>query len=179
MRQTPELLARAKRIRLAVFDVDGVLTDGSLYLGENGNEYKAFNVRDGLGMVMLRKTGCHLAVITARSSSIVAERMQSLGINHVFQGQDDKKVAMLELVKHLDLQREQILYLGDDLVDLPAMQQSGFPVAVADAHPLVKEASLAITDAPGGRGAAREVCEFLMHAQDTFAAQVKRILGEE
>ena len=179
MQLTPELRNLAERVRLAVFDVDGVLTDGSLYLGEDGNEYKAFNVRDGLGMVMLRKSGCHLAVITARSSSIVAERMQTLGINHIYQGQDDKEVAMLDLAKRLELNREQILYLGDDLIDLPAMQQAGLPVAVADAHPLVKQASLAITDAPGGHGAAREVCEFLMHAQDTFAAQVKRIHGEE
>ena len=178
MKETPALMESARQIALAVFDVDGVLTDGSLYLGENGNEYKAFNVRDGLGMVMLKETGCHIAVITARSSSIVADRMQSLGIDHVYQGQNDKRVALLDLAKQLNIDLDKILYVGDDLVDLPAMQQIGLPIAVADAHPVVKENSAAVTEAAGGRGAVREVCEFIMRSQDTFQKHLGQYLDK-
>ncbi len=177
MQTTPELIALAREVKLAVFDVDGVLTDGSLYLGENGNEYKAFNVRDGLGLVMLRDSGCELAVITARSSTIVADRMQSLGINHVYQGQDDKRVALLGLMEKLDIQPSQVMYLGDDLIDLPAMKKVGLPIAVADAHARVKEMAAAVTEANGGRGAAREVCEFIMQAQGTFADRLQQYLS--
>ncbi|MCG8325999.1 MAG: 3-deoxy-manno-octulosonate-8-phosphatase KdsC [Thiotrichales bacterium] len=170
MQVTAELREKAGRIKLVVFDVDGVLTDGSLYLGEDGNEFKAFNVKDGLGMVMLRQSGCQLAVITARRTSIVADRMATLGINHVYQGQDDKRMALLDLAKQLNLQPEAILYVGDDLIDLPAMRIAGLPVAVADAHAEVKQHALAITDANGGHGAAREVCEFVLSAQGRWQA---------
>jgi len=174
METTAELREKAKDIKLAVFDVDGVLTDGSLYLGENGNEYKAFNVRDGLGMVMLKETGCHIAVITARSSTIVADRMQSLGIDHVYQGLNDKKVALLSLANKLGIDTGEILYVGDDLIDLPAMRQVGLPIAVADAHAIVKQHSLAVTQAEGGRGAVREVCEFIMSAQGSFQNKLEQ-----
>lgn len=176
MKTSNEIRDLAQKIKLAVFDVDGVLTDGSLYLGENGNEYKAFNVRDGLGLVMLKESGCQLAVITARSSSIVAERMQSLGIEHVYQGQNDKRIALLDLADKLKIKMQHIMYLGDDLIDLPAMSQVGLPLAVADAHDKVKEHSLGVTDACGGRGAAREVCEMIMVAQDTFNDRLDQYL---
>ena len=176
MQTTDELQQLASRIRLAVFDVDGVLTDGSLYLGENGNEYKAFNVKDGHGMVMLRESGCYLAVITSRSSTIVAERMRSLGIEHVYQGQNDKRVALLDLSNKLEIEPGDILYVGDDVIDLPAMRRVGFPVAVADAHPLVKENALAVTEAIGGRGAVREVCEFILAAQGELQAKLDQYL---
>ncbi|MDX1519330.1 MAG: 3-deoxy-manno-octulosonate-8-phosphatase KdsC [Gammaproteobacteria bacterium] len=176
MQTTDELQQLASRIRLAVFDVDGVLTDGSLYLGENGNEYKAFNVKDGHGMVMLRESGCYLAVITSRSSTIVAERMRSLGIEHVYQGQNDKRVALLDLSNKLEIEPGDILYVGDDVIDLPAMRRVGFPVAVADAHPLVKENALAVTEAIGGRGAVREVCEFILAAQGKLQAKLDQYL---
>lgn len=174
METTAEVLKKAQDIKLAVFDVDGVLTDGYLYLGENGNEYKAFNVRDGLGMVMLKETGCHIAVITGRSSSIVADRMQSLGIDHVYQGQNDKQVALLSLANELGIDKGEILYVGDDLIDLPAMCQVGLPIAVADAHAVVKQHALAVTQAEGGRGAVREVCEFLMTAQGSFQNKLEQ-----
>jgi 3-deoxy-D-manno-octulosonate 8-phosphate phosphatase (KDO 8-P phosphatase) len=172
-----ELLEKAAKIKLAVFDVDGVLTDGKLILGESGNEYKAFHVRDGLGMVMLKESGCHIAVITARSSSIVAERMTSLGIEYVYQGEKDKGDRLMKLIDELGIQREQVAYVGDDLIDLPAMTKVGLPVAVADARPEVKEHADLITEGRGGQGAVREVCELIMKAQGIFEEQLKSYLS--
>lgn len=160
------------------FDVDGVLTDGGLILGENGNEYKIFNVRDGHGLIMLRNSGCNIAVVTARSSKIVAERMQALGIEYVYQGQNDKAEAIKQLKNKLQLEKEQVAYVGDDLIDLPAMQQSGLSIAVADAHPKVIEYADWTTSAMGGRGAAREVCELIMQSQDALDSHIQTYLQE-
>lgn len=170
-----DLTEKAKKISLVVFDIDGVLTDGGLILGENGNEYKVFNVRDGQGMVMLRESGCEVAVITARSSNIVAERMATLGIEFVFQGQNDKGKTLVELMQKLDKSREQTAYVGDDFIDLPAMRRSGLAIAVADAHPLVQEQADWVTSARGGHGAAREVCEFIMQARGVFQSTLQRM----
>lgn len=160
-----EPIDRARRLQLLVFDVDGVLTDGTLYLCDAGTEYKAFNSRDGHGMVMLRESGMTLAIITGRQSEVVRLRMQSLGITHVYQGQRDKLPAYEALRDKLGLADEQVGYVGDDVVDLPVLRRVGFAVAVADAHPLVRTHAHWITGAPGGRGAAREVCEFVLEAQ--------------
>ena len=156
---------RARAIELVVFDVDGVLTDGSLYLGDDGQEYKAFNSRDGHGMTMLRQAGLAMAVITGRQSEVVRIRMESLGVDHVYQGQRDKRPAYESLRDACGLLNEQVAYVGDDVVDLPVMRQVGLAIAVADAHPLVKAHSHWQTQSPGGRGAAREVCEALLEAQ--------------
>ncbi|NKN33842.1 3-deoxy-manno-octulosonate-8-phosphatase KdsC [Marichromatium bheemlicum] len=164
-----EIRNRAAAIRLAIFDVDGVLTDGSLYLGDDGQEYKAFNARDGHGMVMLRDSGVTLAVITGRSSRVVSMRMKSLGVNHVYQGQRDKLAAYLELRERLGVEDTAVAYLGDDVIDLPVMRQVGFAAAVADAHPMVRAEAHWHTTAGGGRGAAREFCELIMDAQGTLA----------
>lgn len=172
------IIKKAKKIRLVTFDVDGVLTDGGLILGENGNEYKIFNVRDGHGLVMLRESGCYIAVVTARSSKIVAERMQALGIEYVYQGQNDKAEAITLLKKKLQLEKEQVAYVGDDLIDLPAMRQSGLSIAVANAHPKVIEYADWTTSAAGGRGAAREVCELIMKSQDTLDTFIQTYLQE-
>ncbi|MBM2829587.1 MAG: 3-deoxy-D-manno-octulosonate 8-phosphate phosphatase [Gammaproteobacteria bacterium] len=171
-----DVIEKAKRICLAVFDVDGVLTNGGLILGESGDEYKIFHVRDGQGLVMLRDSGCHIAVITARSSKIVSERMASLGIEYVYQGQNDKGKAFLELMDNLKLGREQTAYVGDDVMDLPAMNRAGLAIAVADAHPLVKEHAHWTTTAAGGNGAAREVCDLIMQSQGTLQAQIQHFL---
>ncbi len=171
------ILEKAANIKLVVFDVDGVLTDGKLILGESGNEYKSFHVRDGHGLVMLLETGCKIAVITARSSNIVAERMQSLGIKYVFQGEKDKGSRLLKLIEELGLEREQVAYVGDDVIDLPAMIHVGLPIAVADAHIEVKNNAAWITDNLGGQGAAREVCELIMHAQNKYDDRIKRYLS--
>jgi 3-deoxy-D-manno-octulosonate 8-phosphate phosphatase (KDO 8-P phosphatase) len=172
-----ELLEKAANIKLAVFDVDGVLTDGKLILGESGNEYKAFHVRDGHGLVMLLESGCKIAVITARSSKIVAERMSSLGIEYVYQGEKDKGARLMKLIEELGLNREQVAYVGDDVIDLPAMTKVGLPIAVADARPEVKEHANWVTEERGGQGAVREVCEFIMKAQGNFDERIKAYLS--
>ncbi len=170
------IMEKAANIKLAVFDVDGVLTDGKLILGESGNEYKSFHVRDGHGLVMLLETGCKIAVITARSSNIVAERMESLGIKYVFQGEKDKGARLLKLIEELGLVQEQVAYVGDDVIDLPAMIHVGLPIAVADAHIEVKNIAAWITKNRGGLGAAREVCELIMRAQNKYDDRIKRYL---
>lgn len=171
------LIEKAANIKLAVFDVDGVLTDGKLILGENGNEYKSFHVRDGHGLVMLLESGCKIAVITARSSKIVAERMESLGIEYVYQGEKDKGARLMKLIAELGLEREQVAYVGDDVIDLPAMIKVGLPIAVADARPEVKQHADWITEDRGGQGAVREVCELIMKAQGKFDDRIKTYLS--
>jgi len=163
-----DILERARQVRLVIFDVDGVLTDGSLFLGDDGQEYKAFHSRDGHGMKMLQHTGVTLAIITGRTSEVVRIRMEHLGITHVYQGQDDKLQAYESLKNILRLSDERIAYVGDDVVDLPIMRRVGLAVTVADAHPLARNHSHWQTRSPGGRGAAREVCELIMEAQDTL-----------
>ncbi len=165
MEENTLVIDKARKIKLIVFDVDGVLTDGKLYLGENGNEYKAFNTRDGLGLVMLKNAGYHVAVITGRSSKIVSERMEALGINYLYQGQENKKEALMDILGKLGLSPEESAYLGDDLIDLPAMNRVGLSIAVNDAHPFVIKSAHAVTENRGGKGAAREVCEFILKAQ--------------
>lgn len=173
-----KILKRAAQIELVIFDVDGVLTNGGLILGENGNEYKAFHTRDGLGLVMLRDSGCHIAVISGRSSSIVSERMLALGIEYVYQGQTDKGEALNDLLGKLDIDAQATAYVGDDFIDLPAMRRVGLAIAVADAHPLVIEHAHWTTAENGGRGAAREVCELIMHAKGTLDAQIQQFLDD-
>jgi 3-deoxy-D-manno-octulosonate 8-phosphate phosphatase (KDO 8-P phosphatase) len=169
---------RAEKIELAIFDVDGVLTNGGLILGENGNEYKAFHSRDGLGLVMLRDSGCHIAVISGRTSSIVSERMAALGIESVYQGQNDKGKALEDLLNELNVDAQATAYVGDDFIDLPAMRRVGLAIAVADAHPLVIKHAHWITKEKGGHGAAREVCELIMHARGTLDSQIKQFLND-
>jgi len=165
------LLAKAVPIRLVIFDVDGVLTDGSLYLGEKGEEYKAFYSRDGLGMKMLQDSGVKIAIITARNSPVVAHRMQALGIQQVLQGQADKLAAFQRLIAQLQLSCEQVAYVGDDINDIPVLIQVGLAIAVADAHFLTVTYAHWQTQAVGGRGAVREVCELIMEAQGTLLTQ--------
>ena len=171
------LIEKATNIKLAVFDVDGVLTDGKLILGESGNEYKSFHVRDGHGLVMLLETGCKIAVITARSSKIVAERMASLGIEYVYQGEKDKGSRLMKLIDELGLEHKHVAYVGDDVIDLPAMTKVGLPIAVADARPEVKDYADWVTEERGGQGAVREVCELIMKAQGKFDDKIKAYLS--
>jgi len=172
-----DIIARARAVRLVVFDVDGVLTDGALFIDTEGREHKVFHSRDGHGMKMLRDCGVELAIITGRSSPAVTHRMASLGIEHVFQGQQDKLPAFRQLLLTLGLEAEQAAYVGDDVVDLPIMRRVGFAVAVADAHPLVKRHAHWQTANPGGRGAARDVCELIMEAQGRLDAALERYLA--
>lgn len=171
-----DIMERAGGIRLVIFDVDGVLTDGSLYLGDDGQEYKAFNSKDGHGMKMLQDSGVEIAIITGRTSQVVALRMESLGIRHVYQGKLEKLPAFLELKGKLNLGSEQIAYVGDDVIDLPIMNRVGLAIAVGDAHPFVKQHAHWQTTAGGGRGAAREVCDLLMDAQGNLEGAMAHYL---
>jgi 3-deoxy-D-manno-octulosonate 8-phosphate phosphatase (KDO 8-P phosphatase) len=171
-----DILEKAAQIRLVIFDVDGVLTDGSLYLGDDGQEYKAFNSRDGHGMKMLQATGVEIGIITGRTSQVVQHRMDGLGIRHVYQGKQEKLPAFEELVAKLGLPPHQVAYVGDDVVDLPVMRRVGLAIAVQDAAPLVKQHAHWTTDHGGGRGAARDVCELIMRAQGTLDAQLQHYL---
>jgi len=167
-----EILERAKNIKLVVFDVDGVLTDGSLFYGDNGEEYKAFYARDGLGMKLLMRTGVDIGIITARNSQLVKHRMDGLGIKHLYQGRLDKLTAFDDLIKKLNLSYEQTAFVGDDVVDLPVMKKVGLSVTVQDAHPLVIDNAHWQTPLNGGRGAARNVCELIMQSQNTLDEQL-------
>ena len=169
-----DILEKAKNIKLVIFDVDGVLTDGSIVIGDDGEEYKAFHSRDGHGMKLLQYTGVEIGIITGRTSRVVEHRMQSLGINYVYQGQRVKLPAFEEMIAHLKLKPEQCAYVGDDWVDLAIMSRVGLAVAVQDAHPVVKKHAHWITPSGGGKGAAREVCELIMEGQGTLQEQIER-----
>ena len=171
-----DILEKAKRIRLVILDVDGVLTDGSLYVGDDGEEYKAFNSRDGHGMVMLQHNGVEIAIITGRISKVVEHRMSELGIQHVFQGRKEKLPAFRELLSRLEIPAHDTAYVGDDVVDLPVMAQVGLAIGVQDAHPLVKRHAHWLTASPGGRGAVREVCEMIMDAQGVLDKTLNQYL---
>lgn len=163
---------KAGKIQLIIFDVDGVLTDGSLYFDNQGQEYKAFNVKDGLGMRMLMDSGVKLAIITGRQSDLVMHRANNLKIppEFIYQGCSDKRVAFAELCAQTGIKPEHIAYVGDDMIDLPVMTKVGLPIAVADAHESVKQHAVWVTDKPGGKGAAREVCDMLLDAQGKLDA---------
>ncbi|HOX90178.1 MAG TPA: HAD hydrolase family protein [Burkholderiaceae bacterium] len=160
--------ARAARIRLMVLDVDGVLTDGRLYFGPQGEALKAFDVRDGHGIKLLMAGGVEVAILTARRSEIVAARMRELGVARVLQGQSDKRGALAALLAELGLEREQCGYMGDDLPDLGALQLAGFAAAPADAAPEVLAAAHWVAPREGGRAAVRAAAEFVLRAQERW-----------
>ena len=171
-----DILNIAKHIKLLIFDVDGVLTDGRLFFGDDGQEYKAFYSRDGLGMKLLQRSGVEIGVITARTSQVVEHRMQNLDIKHVYQGRLDKITAFDEMISKLNISPEHTAYVGDDVVDLPVMKRVGLAIAVQDAHPYVKKHAHWITHHNGGHGAARDACELIMEAQGTLEKQLKSFL---
>jgi 3-deoxy-D-manno-octulosonate 8-phosphate phosphatase (KDO 8-P phosphatase) len=170
------VIERARHVRLAVFDVDGVLTDGRVVLGDDGYEYKAFHTHDGLGMRLLQDSGVDLAIITGRTSTVVSRRAEELRIRHLMQGRSDKADALAELLERLGIEAAAAAYVGDDVVDLPAMQQVGLGIAVGNATPMTRAYADYVTTAPGGAGAAREVAELIMAAQGTLQARLARYL---
>lgn len=172
-----DILKKAANIELVIFDVDGVLTDGSLYVTENGEEIKAFHSRDGHGMKMLQSTGVKLAVITGRTSNIVVHRMNELGIDLLYQGRREKYPAFEELINVLGISPDQVAYVGDDVVDLPVMKHVGLAIAVQDAHFLVKQHSHWQTPNAGGRGAARDVCELIMEGKGVLQDELNKYLS--
>lgn len=171
-----EVLNRAARIQLAIFDVDGVLTDGRLYFANDGNEVKAFHSRDGQGIQMLLDSGIEVAVISGRRAASVERRMADLGIHHVWLGIHNKLAAFQELLAQLNLSADQAAYTGDDLIDLVVMTRAGLAIAVQDADPFVKQHAHWQTPSRGGRGAVREVCELLLDARGQLTAARERYL---
>jgi len=170
------ILERAQQIKLVIFDVDGVLTDGGLYFADDGTELKAFNSRDGHGMKMLQQSGVEIGIITGRTSNVVAHRMDNLGVKHLYQGQHEKLPAFLELIDKLGVTPQQVAYMGDDVVDLPVMCKVGLAAAVQDAHSWVIKHSHWQSPSCGGRGAARELCEMIMEAQGTLQPTLEKYL---
>jgi 3-deoxy-D-manno-octulosonate 8-phosphate phosphatase (KDO 8-P phosphatase) len=171
-----DVFEKARRVRLTLLDVDGVLTDGSLYISDSGDEYKAFNTQDGHGLRMLKASGVELAIITGRTSRCVEMRAQNLGIGFLYQGVEDKLEVYNSLLKKFSLSAEATAFIGDDVVDLPAMRRAGLAICVPESPSLVKQFAHYVTQAPGGRGAVREVCELIMQAQGTYSAQIASYL---
>jgi 3-deoxy-D-manno-octulosonate 8-phosphate phosphatase (KDO 8-P phosphatase) len=161
---------RAAKIRLAVFDVDGVLTDGTLTYDDHGVEYKSFHTQDGLGLKLLQQAGVTVAVISARNSDIVTLRMRELGIKHVYQGSDNKLRVLRELLQALAVDKSEVAYTGDDLPDVAPMRLAGLAVAVQNAVATVKQHAHWTTTKTGGHGAVREICEYILAAQNKLAA---------
>jgi 3-deoxy-D-manno-octulosonate 8-phosphate phosphatase (KDO 8-P phosphatase) len=165
-----DAVARAARIRLMIFDVDGVLTDGGLHYGTRGEAIKRFNVLDGLGIRLLQQAGVATAIITARKSRIVAKRADDLGIHHVQQGVHDKKTAFEQLLSHTGTDAADSGFIGDDLIDLPVLSCVGFAASVPNGHEEVRTRVHYVTQAPGGHGAVRELCDFILRAQGKYEA---------
>jgi 3-deoxy-D-manno-octulosonate 8-phosphate phosphatase (KDO 8-P phosphatase) len=165
---------RAAAVGLMVLDVDGVLTDGRLYFGADGESLKVFDVRDGLGIKLLKEAGIEVAILSSRRSPIVERRARELGIERVIQGASNKGEHFAALAATTGMAPEQCGYIGDDWPDLAVMAQVGFAVAVADAAPEVRQAAHWTTAAPGGRGAVRELAEFILRSQNRFDELLQR-----
>ena len=164
------LIERARPIRLVIFDVDGVLTEGRLSYSSHPDapdkeENKVFHVRDGLGMKLLMQAGLEIGIITARSSLAVTRRMTDLGVTHVYQGQHDKLTSYQNLLDQLGLSHAQVAYMGDDIIDLPVLRRVGLAATVADATAFMQSHCHWVAQQRGGLGAARELCEFILNAQ--------------
>ncbi len=166
-----EIYNRAKNIRVAAFDVDGVLTDGALYYADSGEELKRFSVHDGHGMRMLKDSGVTLAIITSRRSRCVEERARNLGIELLYQGVEDKLTAFRELLGRCGVEATACAYVGDDLVDLPVMRRCGLAATVPDAPALVRRHAHFVTRSRGGEGAVREFCELILYGQESLATR--------
>jgi len=172
----PDVLGRAKNVELLILDVDGVLTDGGLIHGDDGLQYKRFNSRDGHGLRMLQEAGIAVAIITGRTSRVVEDRANELGIAHLYQGRREKLAAFESLCNDTGLAPEQTAFMGDDVIDLPPMRRAGLALSVADAHALVLSQSHWVSERVGGAGAVREACELLMHAHGKLQSALEYYL---
>lgn len=170
------VLKAAQQVKLFIMDVDGVLTDGRIFIRDNGEEIKSFHTLDGHGLKMLHKHGIQTAIITGRDAPSVGIRVQQLGIHHYFKGIADKRSCYQQLLAKLGLEEQHCAYIGDDVVDLPVMKHCALAVAVANAHPLVLKHADYITQASGGNGAVREVCDMLLDAQGYLRADLAEYL---
>lgn len=172
MKITEDAFSRAQKIKLIIFDIDGTLTDGGIYISASGEMFKAFNCQDGFGIVTAHKLGLKTAIITGRESVITLNRAKELGITAVKQGQMDKRNAYKELKAEFNLTDEEIAYVGDDIIDLPVLVQVGFRAAVGNANIAVKERAHFVAENDGGKGAVREVLEFILKSQGKWAELV-------
>ena len=172
-RTEKELQETAKDVKLLILDVDGVLTDGSIILDNEGNEFKVFNVRDGHGIKMLLRAGVRVALITGRHSKVVERRARELGITEVYQRCHIKTVAFDHIIEKYGLSEKEVAYVGDDIVDIPIFQRVGIPIAVRDATDEARDHAALVTQNRGGRGAVREVCDFLLKAKGLWESMTK------
>ncbi|MDE1179645.1 HAD hydrolase family protein [Paraburkholderia sp.] len=168
---------RAARVKLMIFDVDGVLTDGGLLFTAEGDTMKVFNSMDGHGVKLLREAGIETAIITGRKSGIVAVRAKELRITHLYQGVEDKRTAFAQLLTETGISADECGYMGDDWPDLAVMSKAGFAAAPANAHPEVIARAHWVSEARGGNGAVREVCDTLLRAQHRYDALLQAALG--
>jgi 3-deoxy-D-manno-octulosonate 8-phosphate phosphatase (KDO 8-P phosphatase) len=177
----PAVFERVRQLRLMTFDVDGVLTDGKLWYGENGEIMKGFNVLDGHGLVLMRESGITVALITGREGPIVARRAAELGISIVQQGVRDKAAAIVALAQEQGCSLAEVGYMGDDIIDLAALQKVGFAASVPNAPPYISQAAHWVSSKPGGCGAVRECCDLILAAQGRlgafFTPQASRFTG--
>lgn len=165
-----DLKARCARIELVIVDVDGVMTDGRIIVDDRGVETKNFHVRDGLGLALWRSAGKKSAIVSGRSAQVVAQRAEQLKIDRVHQGVEDKAASLRELLEDLKLNADQVCFIGDDLIDLPALRRVGLAACPADAVPEVRQVAHLISRSDGGRGAVREIIETIMKAQGLWRA---------
>jgi 3-deoxy-D-manno-octulosonate 8-phosphate phosphatase (KDO 8-P phosphatase) len=165
----PSVWQKAQRIKLFVCDIDGVFSDGRIYLGNNGEELKAFHTKDGYGIKALGASGVDVAVITGRKSTIVQTRMTALNVKHIVQGEENKLPALKAMIASLQLTPEQVAYIGDDMPDFDCLNYVGFSIAVNDAHPAILNLCNYTTYIRGGFGAVRETCDLIMQSQNTLA----------
>ena len=169
-------IEKAKSIRLLILDVDGVLTSGILYYGNDGFEMKGFNIHDGLGIKLLQKTGVTVAIISGKNSQAVVRRLQELTIEHVYLGHNDKLPIYEQLKQKLKLEDHEIAYIGDDLPDLPILTRVGLAITVPQAPAIIKEHVDFITEKKGGKGAVREACDLIMQAQGRYQSVIQSYL---
>jgi 3-deoxy-D-manno-octulosonate 8-phosphate phosphatase (KDO 8-P phosphatase) len=171
-----EIQRRAARVKLLLMDCDGVLTDGRIWILENGEDQKAFHTRDGLGIDLLHRAGLKSGIISGRISSALERRAQSLGVSYLWHGRDDKRQAFADTLAQAQVTSDKVAFVGDDLTDLPLMVQAGFAVAVADAVAEVKAHAHYVTTLKGGKGAVREVVELILKAQGRWDDLLKTFL---
>jgi len=172
------ILNKAEKIKLLILDIDGVMTNGQLFLDDNFIQTKAFHVRDGFGIRQLIKEGLQIAVITGRESKLVSERIRELGIQYLFQNSPDKLPIYKNLLKNLNLQPENTSFMGDDLIDLPIMTQVGLSACPKDAYPFVLKHSDFISQYKGGKGAVRELCDLILHSKNRLEPICQQFLKD-
>ncbi|MDO5072975.1 MAG: HAD family hydrolase [Neisseria animaloris] len=170
---SPEIQSRAAKIKLLIMDVDGVLTDGHIYIRDNGEEIKPFHTLDGHGLKMLQASGVQTAIITGRDAPSVGIRVKQIGINHYYKGIHDKRAAYADLREKAGVEEHECAFIGDDVVDLPVMVRCGLPVAVPEAHWFALQHAAYVTRKTAGKGAVRELCDLIMQAQGTLESALQ------